>query len=228
MTMLMTVLLVLQDTGSVSGKATLEGRAPKPKKLLMSDPFCLGCWRDETPLSESIVVRQVDGENRLQWMVVQVSSNVEGKFEAPRGAVEINQFRCRYEPHVAIAMKGQLVRFKNDDDTMHAVVATFARNPNINAAIAKKGGSIERVLANAEPDAVAVTCGPHPWMLCWLWILDHPYFALTDENGNYEIKGLPAGEHELTFWHEKLGEKKVRVKIEAGKTATRDITFEQP
>jgi hypothetical protein len=53
----------------------------------------------------------------------------------------------------------------------------------------------------------------------WL-ILDHPYAAITDADGKFTIKDLPAGDHEVVVWHEGPGyiERKLKVKITAGKT----------
>jgi len=60
-------------------------------------------------------------------------------------------------------------------------------------------------------------------MAAWVFALDHPFFAVTDERGRFEIKGLPPGEYTLEAWHEELGEQRSTLRIEGAATA--DFTF---
>ncbi len=50
-----------------------------------------------------------------------------------------------------------------------------------------------------------VVCNIHPWMKAHLLSLDHPYMAVSGEDGTFEIKNLPAGTNEFQFWHELPG-----------------------
>ncbi|HWE37464.1 MAG TPA: carboxypeptidase-like regulatory domain-containing protein [Isosphaeraceae bacterium] len=45
----------------------------------------------------------------------------------------------------------------------------------------------------------------HPWMTAWWLVLDHPYFAVTDEKGAFEIRDVPTGPQQVVVWHEALG-----------------------
>ncbi len=57
------------------------------------------------------------------------------------------------------------------------------------------------------PDSspLIASCGTHPWMSCCIWVVDNPYFAITDRDGNYSMKNVPAGKCRIVFWHEVLG-----------------------
>lgn len=220
--MLIAALFTLQDTGVVSGKANFAGDPPRRKPVKL-DPQCAECNPGPQPLREDLIVNP---DKQIKNVVVFVSSKVEGKFEPVTTTVEVDQKGCIYKPHVIAVRANQPIEFKNSDPMMHNVHGMGGINPEFNVSI-RAGGKETRKLLEAEV-GYKVKCDVHPWMLLYVHIFQHPFFTLTGDDGSFEIKGLPAGEHELTFWHEKLGEKKVKVKIESGKTATQDITFEQP
>jgi plastocyanin len=168
----------------------------------------------------------INKDNHVKNVLVYVSSKIEGKFDAATAPVLADQVGCMFTSHVIAVRVQQPVEFKNSDPMMHNVHGMGAVNPEFNFTV-RPGGKESRKFTEPEI-GMRVKCDVHPWMLMYVHVLAHPYFGLTKDDGAFEIKGLPAGERELTFWHEKLGEKKVKVKIEAGKTATQDITFEQP
>ncbi|MFV0444558.1 MAG: carboxypeptidase regulatory-like domain-containing protein, partial [Planctomycetaceae bacterium] len=63
------------------------------------------------------------------------------------------------------------------------------------------------------------------WMLAWQLPLDHPYGAVTNENGEFEIRDLPAGKHKFTIWHEGNVLTEKEVTVEADQTAAFDLEF---
>ena len=67
------------------------------------------------------------------------------------------------------------------------------------------GGELEVKFEESDRLPVQVGCNIHPWMRGWLVIRDNPYFAVTDKEGNFEIKNIPAGDWQFQFWHEKAG-----------------------
>jgi uncharacterized protein (DUF2141 family) len=68
-----------------------------------------------------------------------------------------------------------------------------------------------------------IKCDFHPWMEAYLFVMDHPYFAVTDEMGQFKIVGLPAGEYTLAAWHEELGEQEKKITVDA--TGSLDVSF---
>jgi hypothetical protein len=76
-------------------------------------------------------------------------------------------------------------------------------------------------------NAFRIKCDVHPFMLSYAFVFSHPFFCVTKDDGTFEIRNVPAGTHELTFWHEKYGESKATVKVEADKPTTQDATFEE-
>lgn len=214
-----------KGTGNVSGKVKLNGSAPKPRKVNTSaDPTCADQHKDEPLMSEELVTKDVGGENRLQWVAVFVSSKVDGSFEPPKEPAVINQQGCHYEPHIVMMRVNQALAIKNSDPTLHNIHAMPQINREFNFG-QKKGDDQNRVFDQPER-AIKIKCDVHPWMLAYAFVIEHPFFAVTNSDGTYEIRGLPAGTHELTFWQERCAEWKVQVKVEDGKTTTQDAALE--
>jgi hypothetical protein len=69
-----------------------------------------------------------------------------------------------------------------------------------------------------------VKCDVHPWMLCNVGAFDHPYFAVTRDDGTFEFKDLPPGQYTVGFWHEKLGQR-TQADVAVADDKPADITF---
>jgi hypothetical protein len=72
---------------------------------------------------------------------------------------------------------------------------------------------------------VKFKCDVHPWMTAYVGVLEHPFFAVTGDDGTFTIKGLPAGDYEVEAWHEKLGTQTAKIKVGAGEAKTADFKF---
>jgi hypothetical protein len=65
-------------------------------------------------------------------------------------------------------------------------------------------------------------------MSATVFVFNNPWFAVPDENGRYELTGLPPGDREITAWHERLGDTTTKVRVEAGRPATVDFVLPVP
>lgn len=115
---------------------------------------------------------------------------------------ELANSQCRFAPHIVIAQTGDTLKVTNPDPVGHNANLNFFRNNAQNFTI-PAGGSKSVKLEEPEPAPIPVDCNIHPWMRAYIVVLEHPFAAKSDENGELVIKGLPAGE-ELTFrvYHE--------------------------
>ena len=77
----------------------------------------------------------------------------------------------------------------------------------------------------AQPEIIRVTCDVHAWMTAWLVVQDHPYYALTDETGAFQLADVPSGEYALKVWHEELSEQTTTLTVTAGQEAPVEITL---
>ena len=113
---------------------------------------------------------------------------------------------------------GQRILITNSDPINHCPIIAPRRNPGYNAIIpaGERGEYYER----PEPGPVPVTCAANAWMKAWQLPLDHHFAAVSDEKGEFTIKGLPPGEHFFRIWQERGGmlDRKYKVEIKANET----------
>ncbi|HEX3146786.1 MAG TPA: hypothetical protein VHR66_01715 [Gemmataceae bacterium] len=118
--------------------------------------------------------------------------------------VEIDQPCCRFIPHIVLAQEGQGMVIKNSAPVPHNAKWTSQKNGEINPLI-PSGAQFklpDPLVADRFP--ITVECSIHPWMKAYVWVFKHPYFAVTDDEGNFEIKNVPVldGKLRLVAWHE--------------------------
>jgi plastocyanin len=204
---------------SVSGTVKFDGTAPKPAKIDMSqDPACKG-----TNAAETIVV----DNGKLANVFVYVKDGLGNRtFATPTSPATIDQKGCQYHPHVLGLMAGQSVAIKNDDPTTHNIHPTPKDNREWNESQGPQAAPIDKSFAREEI-MLPVKCNQHPWMKMYINVVKSPFFAVTDKDGKYEIKGLPPGDYTIAFVQEKLGEQDQKVTLAAKDSKTVDASFKQ-
>jgi hypothetical protein len=110
----------------------------------------------------------------------------------------------RFQPHVLAMSTSQKLIIRNQDSVPFNPHINFRANPQIAAAI-PAGPEQEITVQKRERLPARVECAVHPWMKAYVLVQDHPYFAVTDANGNFEIRNLPRGERTFQIWHEQIG-----------------------
>jgi hypothetical protein len=109
-------------------------------------------------------------------------------------------------PHAVAVRQGQVLILKNSAVVAHNFhLDGGVDNPGANVLIPPDGERVEVKDLKAAQRPIVVTCGIHTWMRGWVRVFDHPYFAITDADGKFEIKKAPAGEWRLFIWQEETG-----------------------
>ena len=209
--------------GSVSGKVVFEGDPPKQRKLkTQADPACHEMHVEEPLLSETVIVNE---NGTLRNVFVYVKSGLEGHtFEKPSDPVILDQKGCQYHPHVFGMMTKQQLQILNSDDTAHNVHAVPTVNQEFNIGQPQK--NMVKKTTFKEPEImVKFKCDVHSWMTAYCGVLDHPFFAVTGEDGSYLLKGLPSGTYEVEAWHEEYGTQSQSVTIGDGDSKELDFKF---
>ena len=115
--------------------------------------------------------------------------------------ITIDQPKCQFEPRVVAAREGDTLVVKNSSSISHNFnVNGSGQTYNISVPAGKEYKS--EVPLKADRLQTSFGCTQHPWMEGRMRVFDHPYFAVTDENGNFEIKGAPEGKFRIVYWHE--------------------------
>jgi plastocyanin len=218
--------------GTVTGKVAFNGAAPEPKKVDTSaDPACGKA--NPTLSTEDTMVK--DGKLANVFVYIKDGAMADGKkiadFEwaAPATAATLDQNGCHYKPHVLGVMVNQKITITNSDPTTHNIHPQPAVNTEWNSSQVAGAPPLEKTFNRAEV-LVPVKCNQHPWMKSYIGVLKHPFFAVTKEDGSFEIKGVPAGKYTVAAWHEKPNpkgtEKTMEVTVAANGSVTADFTWD--
>lgn len=205
------------EVGSISGKVVWEGERPAPKPDLdIKTEATAGCHdadkMDKT--DETLLISEQGGVANVV-MTIEVAG---AEKKVPEKPVVFDQDGCRFHPHVAVVPVGATLEFANSDQTNHNIHTYAKKNEAINKNVAA-AGKLPYALTKAE--VIDVKCDIHPWMKGYIVVTDASHYAVSGPDGSFEITGLPAGEYEVSWWHEELGKgKTAKVTVEAGKAAT--------
>jgi plastocyanin len=210
----------LPGESAITGSIKFEGTVPAARVVRMdSDPLCMV----EGPGTSEVLM--VGPGNGLQNAFVYVKDGLGGRtFPAPQTPVVLDQRGCKYLPHVFGVQVGQPVTILNSDPTLHNVHAVPKANSEFNFGQAVKGMKTTRTFDKAEV-MVPFRCDVHGWMAAFGGIVAHPFFAVSQADGKFEIKGLPAGTYTIEAWHERLGTQTQKVTVDGKAGATVGFAF---
>jgi len=207
-------------TASISGSVAFTGEAPARKRV-RQDPEC-DELNPEPVQTEAVIVNE---NGSLRNVFVYVKEGLEGhSFPVPSEPVIFDQRGCMYAPHVFGIQTGQTLKILNSDPLLHNIHALPEKNRGFNFGMPKKGDERERIFKTQEV-MFKIKCDVHPWMGAWAGVLDHPYFAVTGDDGTFSIDGLPAGEYVVEAWHEKFGTQTLTVTVGDGEAVTGEFSF---
>jgi len=192
--------------GTLKGQIVFAGDAPAQKVLFekgkaAKDPDV--CAKDAPLLSERLIV---DGatkgvKNALVYLSKPTAVSDEAKKAAAGAKVVFDQVKCVFEPHVLGVLANDQITLKSSDPVNHNINAKLKQSTAFNQLLQPQGKA-EYTPNSAERTPSEVTCDIHPWMKAWWMVFDHPYFAVTDAKGYFEIKNAPAGTQKVVVWQE--------------------------
>lgn len=186
--------------GTLKGKVTLNGTDPKFGPLDSSSKDPEVCAKTPVPNEKLVVGADSGVKYAIVYLPKPTKVNDDAKKAATTASLVFDQDKCVFKPHVLATMVGAKIKIKSSDTVGHNVNSKVDNNA-FNMAVST-GQEIEMPLTAAARKPGLLVCDIHPWMSAYWLILDNPYFAVTDENGNYEIKNVPAGTQKVVVWQE--------------------------
>ena len=212
--------------GAVTGKVSFDGTLPDAEIIRMSADR--KCVQDAGPNPQSDAIL-VAADKSVQNVFVYVKEGLDPSytFDAPPGPAVLDQKGCTYRPRVLGVRVGQAIEVVNSDPTMHNVHALPMKNNEFNHGQHRQGDRNSEVFTVPEV-MVRFKCDVHSWMAAWVGVLDHPYFAVTDASGAFELPNLPPGTYTIEAWHERLGAKTAQVTVAAGQKQALAVTLTGP
>jgi len=225
-TLLLTLLaFILPVSGeepatSVEGVVIFSGKKTKREPIQMTEESKV--LYKTVPLQENVIVGKNGG---LANVFVYVKEGLKKKtYTVPKEAAVLNQDKSMFRPRVMGVLAGQDVMMKNSDPMIHNVRSLSTKNRPFNIAQPAKTPDRKKVFNTGE-NAIQIGCDFHPWMKAFIFVMEHPYFVVSDTNGQFKIKGLPAGDYTLSAWHETFGEKETMITVDPSGSSKISISF---
>ena len=188
---------------SIKGTVQFAGGTVEQKRLAVTIDQHV-CGKDKDP--DHLVLSPQKG---IRSAVVWIDAPAGTKGDMPPARVQVDQQQCVFAPRVVLVPVGGTVEFLNSDRLLHNIHTLSRDNARYNRT-QPKGRTIP--LSFSKPEIVEVTCDLHPWMRAWVVVMEHPFYAVTNADGEFVLLNVPPGTHKLYVWQEALG------------TTSRDVT----
>jgi hypothetical protein len=186
------------DGGTISG--TVKWSGPEPRGLdvpVNKDPEICDPDSHKTINMERLVIGPDGGVANTIVYIRNISQGKAMNLPAPRRSLD--QKHCRYEPHILLVPRTAEIAMKSSDAVLHTVHMDGAASFNVPFPFP------DRVITRNmdTPGLVNLRCnGGHVWMNAEMMVVPHPYYAVTDLNGRFELTDVPPGDYEVVAWHE--------------------------
>ncbi len=211
--------------GSVCGRTIFDGVIPVLPNLV--EKGAVGCVVKAIPNERIIVSKNGGLKNCFVYLYLRSGEPLihPDLMKSTQKKIELEAKNCRLVPHSLIVRTDQVVNFFSKDIFEHSIHTFPLRNDGVNMVVpVQNQHGIDLQFPVAEPLPMSIVCDLHPWMSANLFVVNHPYAVLTDQNGNFTIEKLPAKKITLRIWHEAYGyikvkgERDIKVEIHDGKT----------
>jgi hypothetical protein len=207
----------------LTGEVIFEGEPPAREPVNMgADAACQEVER--RPVYSQTV--EINSNATLKNVLVYAKEGVTGSYAVPTEPVVLEQQACQLAPHVFGIQVGQPLAIVNSDATRHNLHAFALANHGFSIGESSFG---DRALKRFDAAEVPVRfrCDRHPWMVAYAGVLTHPFFAVTNGAGAFEIKGLLPGNYVIGAWQEKYGLQTQTVAISGEELKTLIFTFRE-
>lgn len=202
------------DGGVVAGAVRFEGTVPtlQTEQIAKDNEICGEGDIIPNPIS-------VGADGGLENVVVYLEKVKEGK-AWPEKEYKLDQLKCTFKPYLQVVPKGVKMTISNSDSVLHNVHpyehVGDKRRTLFNLAQPKLGQVNTKAIKTRRGNAVELSCDAHSWMAGWLYVLEHPYFAVVGADGTFSIDDVPPGSYTVKAWHPELGEIEQEVEVGAG------------
>jgi hypothetical protein len=228
------------EVTDVNNGATLKGAvlfrgAVPPDEIVTIDRDSDSCGKTQK------AGRYLISDQRVKNVVVWIEGIKKGK-ALPEKDVHVTIRNCRAEPLVSVGFVGRKFVLINDDDILHTIQLKLGLEYQkhvssrplkngatiYNIALPLKGLAIKKPIKeyhrySKETGFIRITSNTHTWIRGYVFVFDHPYAAVTDGNGAFEIKDIPPGEYLLKIWHEGFGMTERRITVKPGESKRIEI-----
>lgn len=169
----------------------------------------------------------VQGIKSAENITVYVDVIADKKFDSPKDHVVVDQRKMAFLPHVVAVQQGTTVDFLNSDPVGHNVYwPSISGNKKLSHNLGTWPQGEKKPFQFNDLGTASLLCNVHPEMSGYVVVVPTPYFAVTDKDGNFEIKNIPAGKYTLKTWSED-GKPTTQAVDASAATATVELTVKK-
>jgi plastocyanin len=193
-------------TGIITGVVLFTGKVPPDQKIEATD--------GTTIVHNDLVVDRKS--NGLRYVaVVLENAPVQPKLTRAQPVV-MDQKDMVFVPRVLAVQHGRPVVFTNSDLCNHGVMSVTTVAANQFNVLTPVGNPFKFVF-QPQPRPVRIGCSLHSWMKGWVYVLQRPWFDVTDAQGKFALREIPAGKYTIWLHHPDTGKHERRpVEVKAG------------
>ncbi len=191
-------VITVTNGGSITGTVKWSGPEPHLVRFTITkDPQICDPESQKTRDLERLGIGPQGG---VANTVVYLRDVSQGKaFDFPQERRFLDQRHCRYEPHILLVPQSAALQMKSSDATLHTIHMDGAATYNLPFPFPNQ--TITRDMSS--PGLVNLRCnGGHVWMNAEMFVAPHPYYAVTDESGRFQLTNVPPGQYQIVAWHE--------------------------
>ena len=186
------------DGGTVSGTVKWSGAVPHSIDFpITKDPQVCDPDSKKTTDLERLIIGPDGG---VANTVVYLKNVATGKaMDLPEQRRHLDQKKCHYIPHILLVPVNDKLDMRSSDATLHTIHMDGAATFNLPFPFPDRVNS----RAMSTPGLVNLRCnGGHVWMNAEMFVVNHPYYAVTDESGHFKFTDVPPGTYQIVAWHE--------------------------
>jgi hypothetical protein len=219
-----TVLLLLSavtaadaQRGTITGKVSYQGPGLTTQLVLPQDArqYCGSATSTQRLIERGGVSRVV------VFLEGMPSVDMNGK------PIEVRNVNCDFEPAIQVAESGADLVLVNQDPMLH-VVRMYRSGLLVGEfPLSAEGGTRTNRRLLEGPGLIDVQCRSHEWMRSNIWVFDHPYYALTDADGTFQIPFVPPGKYKISAWHSELGVQTRDITVSANQVVPIEFVYQR-
>ena len=183
------------EAASIQGEVRFTSSLPRLSKIKVTkdQDYC-----GEAVPNETYLVDSTGGLKNAVVFLDQAPANA----DPLRRERILNNSGCRFVPRVLAMMKGDKLIIKNSDPKLHIVHSYLDKRAVFNLSLPFRGHTIDITRKIDKAGILQVNCDTHTWMRGYIHVFDHPFFAVSDEQGSFTVPDVPPGKYILRAWHE--------------------------
>ncbi len=199
-------VITVDNGGTLKGRVTLSGQVPRVRSFhLIHAPNIEYCSRISDGKGHRLLFDFTVSKNRgLKDTIIHLANVEKGKPFSPKMQV-FHIDRCRANEYVIGTKNGENVMVENTDPIQHEIATYEVRNiysdQTSNRPVPPKSSQVRSIFARKDAENYIIKCNLHPFLQTHAYLVQNPYYAVSDSEGNFSIENIPPGTYEVVAWH---------------------------